>query len=270
MNRRFPIAVIAASGLFAVSADRLAAQDEDAPQPPVEVTACIGPGPEVHRGTEEQVVVPVTDGDMTILQSRGFTYRQSLTSVSDPRLEGTLYQAVNQDDYTLPGDEPSAGISDSRPTGLVDRHVHQPHRERRGRLGGIGRATGLPGRHDLRGPAGDDRGGGLRGPDRHRRLCRHLERLRRHGLHHRRQRSGTPHTTNRAVAGVAAPLADTRPTSGCSTTALATSPSCFVAGSALRRGRRPAILSTDGRCLCRVVRGQTLTLADDQEIRDAT
>ena len=119
MNRRFPIAVIAASGLFAVSADRLAAQDEDAPQPPVEVTACFGPGPEVHRGTEEQVVVPVTDGDMTILQSRGFTYRQSLTSVSDPRLEGTLYQAVNQDDYTLPGDEPSAGISDSRPTGLA-------------------------------------------------------------------------------------------------------------------------------------------------------
>ena len=119
MNRRFPIAVITASGLFAVSADRLAAQDEDAPQPPAEVTACIEPGPEVHRGTEEQIVVPVTDGDMTILQSRGFTYRQSLTSVSDPRLEGTLYQAVNQDDYILPGDDPSTGISDSRPTGLA-------------------------------------------------------------------------------------------------------------------------------------------------------
>jgi hypothetical protein len=40
----------------------------------------------------------VTDGDMTILQSRDFLYRQSLTSVSDPRLEGNLYQAVNQDD----------------------------------------------------------------------------------------------------------------------------------------------------------------------------
>jgi hypothetical protein len=87
-------------------------------QPPVEVTACINPGPAVHNGTEETVVVPVTDGDMTILQSRGFTYRQSLTS-SDPRLEGTLYQAVNQDDYTLPGDEPSAGITSSRPTGLA-------------------------------------------------------------------------------------------------------------------------------------------------------
>ena len=119
MNRRFPIAGIAASGLFAVSADRLAAQDEDAPQPPVEVTACFGPGPAVHRGTREEVVVPVTDGDMTIMQSRDFTYRESLTSVSDPRLEGTLYQAVNQDDYTLPGDEPSAGISASRQTGLA-------------------------------------------------------------------------------------------------------------------------------------------------------
>src|SRR5262245_46892258 len=119
MNRRLPIAVIVATGLFAMSADRVAAQDDDAPQPLSEVTACINPGPQVHPGTREEIIVPVTDGDMTILQSRDFTYRQSLTSVSDPRLEGTLYQAVNQDDYVVPGDEPNGGISDSRPTGLA-------------------------------------------------------------------------------------------------------------------------------------------------------
>jgi hypothetical protein len=73
--------------------------------PPVEFTACIDPGPVVHEGTDEQIIVPLADGDMTIDQSRGFTYRQSLTEVSDPRLEGTLYQASDSDVYTLPGNE---------------------------------------------------------------------------------------------------------------------------------------------------------------------
>jgi hypothetical protein len=117
MNLRTPIAVTAAVGLLAWSTSSLAAQDEDAP--PVPVSACITPGPEVQQGTEEEVVTSLPDGEMTITQSRGFTYRQSLTSVSDPRLEGTLYQAVNQDDYTLPGDEPSVGITSGRPTGLA-------------------------------------------------------------------------------------------------------------------------------------------------------
>ena len=60
-------------------------------------------GPEVHGGTEEEIVVPLPDGEMTIHQFHGFTYRQSLTEVSDPRLEGTLYPAWNEDEYTLPG-----------------------------------------------------------------------------------------------------------------------------------------------------------------------
>jgi hypothetical protein len=70
---------------------------------PVEFTACIEAGPDVHTGTDKRVDVPLPDGEMTVLQSRGFTYRQSLTSVSDPRLEGTLYSAWDQDQYILPG-----------------------------------------------------------------------------------------------------------------------------------------------------------------------
>ena len=71
---------------------------------------CIRPGPEIHRGTEEQLVVPLSDGEMTIAQTRGFTYRQSLTEVSDPRLEGTLYEAWDSDEYTVPDGEPGPSI----------------------------------------------------------------------------------------------------------------------------------------------------------------
>ena len=77
----------------------------------MEVTACIHPGPFVHHGTEEQIVVSLSDGEMTIVRRRGDTFRQSLTSVSDPRLEGTLYQAWDEDDYTLPGNEAGPNIA---------------------------------------------------------------------------------------------------------------------------------------------------------------
>jgi hypothetical protein len=90
----------------ALAAGSLTAQQEaDAPQPPVEVTACIMPGPAVHAGTNERVVVPLSDGEMTIVRERDTTFRQVLYEVSDPRLEGTLYQAWAADVYTLPGNE---------------------------------------------------------------------------------------------------------------------------------------------------------------------
>jgi hypothetical protein len=110
MNLRFPIAVVAAGGLLAGSAGSIAAQGEDTPEPPVAVTACINPGPEVRSGTQEQIVVPLSDGEMMILQDRGFTFRQDLTEVSDPRLEGSLYQAWDEDEYILPGNEPAPNI----------------------------------------------------------------------------------------------------------------------------------------------------------------
>jgi hypothetical protein len=117
MNLSIPIAVVAAGGLLAGSAGSLAAQEDDAPEPPVEFTACIHPGPAVHDGTSEWVVVPASDGGMTIVRERGATWRQSLTEVSDPRLEGTLHQAWDADVYTLPGNEtegPAFGVFTDR------------------------------------------------------------------------------------------------------------------------------------------------------------
>jgi hypothetical protein len=93
------------------------AQPAAVTQAPAEFTACIEGGPDIHSGTEETVVVPVTDGEMTISQSRGFTFRQSISG-SDPRLDGTLYQAWDQDEYGLPGGESTSGIFSGRPTGV--------------------------------------------------------------------------------------------------------------------------------------------------------
>lgn len=81
-----------------------------AAQAPAGFTACINPGPVVQSGTEERIVVSLPDGEMTIRQIRGVTYGQRLTDVSDPRLDGTLYQAWNEDAYTLRGDEPGPSI----------------------------------------------------------------------------------------------------------------------------------------------------------------
>ena len=82
----------------------VAAVTEELPgSAPVEFTACTLAGPEVHPATEEEVVVSSPDGDVTIVRSRGVTWRQSLRDVSDPRLDGTVYFADNSDDYTLPG-----------------------------------------------------------------------------------------------------------------------------------------------------------------------
>ena len=83
---------------------------------PLAVTGRIPCGPEVQHGTEEPVVVPLADGEMTIDRSRGFVWRQSTGSMSDPRLEGTVYQSEDPDSYTLPGGEagPSFGISTKR------------------------------------------------------------------------------------------------------------------------------------------------------------
>jgi hypothetical protein len=81
------------------------AQPAAVAQTPVEVSLCTLAGPEVHPGTEETVVVPVSDGEMTILQRRGKTWALTLMSVTDPRLSGTMYHTSNADVYTLPGNE---------------------------------------------------------------------------------------------------------------------------------------------------------------------
>ena len=86
------------------------AQPATVSQPPVEFTACIDPGPTVHSGPEEQVVVPSSDGAMTLVQYRGDTFRQGWTEVSDPRLEGTYTRSWNEDTYLHPGGEEDPSI----------------------------------------------------------------------------------------------------------------------------------------------------------------
>jgi hypothetical protein len=134
-RRRWPIIAVAAAAIVvgglviatrnddptgvvpAAQPTTTVAQPAAVTQAPAEFTACIEGGPDIHRGTEETVVVPVTDGEMTISQSRGFTFRQSISG-SDPRLDGTLYQAWDQDEYGLPGGDSTSGIFDGRPTGV--------------------------------------------------------------------------------------------------------------------------------------------------------
>jgi hypothetical protein len=162
MNLRFPIAVVAAGGLLAASTGSLAAQEdnapeppveatrevigitvpytteeqlawsagsivaqeEDGPQPPVEFTACVQPGPEVARGTDEQIEVAVPDGEMTIERSRGYTWRLRVSDVSDPRLDGTWYTGWDGDQYVGPGDDLAGGPEWAQPrTPYGDQYV---------------------------------------------------------------------------------------------------------------------------------------------------
>jgi hypothetical protein len=72
---------------------------------PVEFTACVNPGPEVERGTEELSQVSLPDGEMTITRGRGYTWQSTVRDVSDPRLDGTWYNTFEGDEYTRPGSE---------------------------------------------------------------------------------------------------------------------------------------------------------------------
>ncbi len=92
------------------------AMNESTVAAPLAVTGRILCGPEVQHGTEERAVVPLADGEMTIDRARGFVWRQSTSSMSDPRLEGTVHQSADSDSYTLSGGEagPSFEISTKR------------------------------------------------------------------------------------------------------------------------------------------------------------
>jgi hypothetical protein len=84
----------------ALAAGSVATQEEDAPAPPVEFTACTFVGPVVEPRTVEQVSLP--DGETTIERS-SVTYRQTAAQVSDPRLEGIWYHTEDNDSYSGPG-----------------------------------------------------------------------------------------------------------------------------------------------------------------------
>jgi hypothetical protein len=88
------IIFILAVGLLAGSAVGVAAQDEEASaQGPVEFTAKWAFGPELRTETYE-----AGDG---VTMYRGGAWRPGvITAASDPRLEGTLSVAANNDEYT--------------------------------------------------------------------------------------------------------------------------------------------------------------------------
>jgi hypothetical protein len=71
---------------------------------PVEFTACVGPGPSVTPGPEENVTASLPDGETRLTRRRGgYTWQSMVSGVSDPRLEGTWYNSVDKDEYILPG-----------------------------------------------------------------------------------------------------------------------------------------------------------------------
>jgi hypothetical protein len=78
---------------------------ESAAVVPGEFTICAPINAELRSGTDEQVVVPHPDGDMTVERQRGYTWSGTHTA-TDPRFSGTHYYSWDADTYTLPsGDE---------------------------------------------------------------------------------------------------------------------------------------------------------------------
>ena len=72
---------------------------------PGEFTICAPINTELRHGTEEQVIVPHPEGDMTVERQRGYTWSGTHTA-TDPRFSGTHYYAWDADTYTLAsGDE---------------------------------------------------------------------------------------------------------------------------------------------------------------------
>ena len=72
---------------------------------PGEFTVCVPHNSPLRTGTDEQVVVPHPDGDMTIERQRGYTWTGT-HSATDPRFSGTHYYSWDADSYTLAsGDE---------------------------------------------------------------------------------------------------------------------------------------------------------------------
>jgi hypothetical protein len=76
--------------------------NEPITSPPVEFTACVPQNSAIRDGTEEQIVLPHSDGDVSVDRLRGFTWQGTITA-TDPRLSGTHFYSWDADSYTLPG-----------------------------------------------------------------------------------------------------------------------------------------------------------------------
>jgi hypothetical protein len=77
---------------------------------PDEFTVCIPRNRGLREGTDEQVVVPHPEGDMTVERQRGYTWTGSHTA-TDERFSGTHYYSWDGDIYTLASGDDGAHVS---------------------------------------------------------------------------------------------------------------------------------------------------------------
>src|SRR5688572_7043320 len=111
MTVKSTLATTIGVGVILGTALSVAAQDEAAPQPPVEVTGQVLCGPPVaaeRSGTESKLDV---GEDGTVLNRyRNGAWRQTAT-VSDPRLAGSWYHTWENDAYVMPGSEVGPNVA---------------------------------------------------------------------------------------------------------------------------------------------------------------
>jgi hypothetical protein len=81
-----------------------------APQPPVEFTGSVVCGPPVSpdRGGDSETL-DIGDEGMVLTRYRGGAWKQTVT-MTDPRLEGTVYHTWESDTYATQGAEEGTGI----------------------------------------------------------------------------------------------------------------------------------------------------------------
>ena len=81
-----------------------------APQPPVEFTGRIICGPPVSSDRAgDSETLEVGDEGLFLTRYRGGAWRQTVT-MTDPRLEGTIYETWESDTYAMQGAEEGAGV----------------------------------------------------------------------------------------------------------------------------------------------------------------
>jgi hypothetical protein len=77
---------------------------------PGEFTVCVPGNSPLRAGTDEQLLVPHPEGDMTVERTRGYTWAGT-HSATDDRFSGTHYYSWDGDVYTLASGDDGARVS---------------------------------------------------------------------------------------------------------------------------------------------------------------
>jgi hypothetical protein len=94
-----------ALGLLVGAAVTTIGQEEAAPQPPAEFTGRVVCGPPIGPdGMGSETTADIGDDGLVLTRYRGGTWRQTI-DVTDPRLEGDIYQRWESDGYAVPDGE---------------------------------------------------------------------------------------------------------------------------------------------------------------------